>query len=129
MATKQSHWSYFKKKSYVIVTAIFFFISITLHWYYGWQTYKNDQQEHHQPLKVSAYFDEMMRATMENWQSEFLQLIWQVAGLAFLFHVGSPTSKEGDDRKEAKLDYIIAQLDPENANKILRQFEEKYPKK
>jgi hypothetical protein len=37
----------------------------------------------------------MMRDTLENWQSEFLQLIWQVAGLAILLHVGSPQSKRG----------------------------------
>jgi hypothetical protein len=54
----------------------------------------------------------MMRDTMENWQSEFLQLIWQVAGLAFLLYIGSPQSKEGDDRKEEKLDYIVEKLDP-----------------
>lgn len=28
----------------------------------------------------------MMRDTFENWQSEFLQLLWQVAGLAILLH-------------------------------------------
>ena len=40
------------------------------------------------------------RDIMENWQSEFLQLIWQVAaaGLSILWYVGSPQSKEGDER-------------------------------
>jgi Domain of unknown function (DUF6766) len=32
----------------------------------------------------------MLRDTLENWQSEFLQLLWQVTGLAILLHVGSP---------------------------------------
>nr|WP_206022424.1 DUF6766 family protein [Pseudoflavitalea sp. G-6-1-2] len=44
---------------------------------------------------VNDYLILMMRDTMENWQSEFLQLIWQVAGLAFLLFLGSPQSKEG----------------------------------
>jgi hypothetical protein len=66
---------------------------------------------------------------MENWQSEFLQLIWQVVGLSVLLYVGSPSSKEGDDRKEEKLDYIIEKLDPDNYAKLLRDWEKKYPKK
>lgn len=45
------------------------------------------------------------RDTMENWQSEFLQLIWQVAGLSILWYVGSPQSKEGDERKRRKNGY------------------------
>jgi UV DNA damage repair endonuclease len=45
----------------------------------------------------------MVRDNAENWQSEFLQLIWQVAGLAFPLYISSPQSKEGDDRKEEKL--------------------------
>ena len=46
----------------------------------------------------------MLRDTLENWQPKFLQLIWQIGGLAFLFYVGSPQSKEGDDHMEAKID-------------------------
>jgi TnpA family transposase len=49
----------------------------------------------------------MMRATFENWQSEFLQLLWQVVGLAYFLYVGSPSSKENDDRMEAKLDALL----------------------
>jgi hypothetical protein len=51
-----------------------------------------------------------------------------VAGLAFLLYVGSPQSKEGDERKEEKLDYIIKKLDPENYNNLMQEWEEKYPK-
>jgi hypothetical protein len=57
---------------------------------------------------------------MENWQSEFLQLIWQVAGLAILWYVGSSQSKEGDERKEEKMDLIIKILDQKNGNAIIR---------
>jgi hypothetical protein len=56
-------------------------------------------------------------------------LIWQVAGLAFLWYVGSPQSKEGDDRKEEKLDYIIRKIDPENYERLMNEWEDKYPKK
>jgi hypothetical protein len=117
-----------KKKSYVWITLIFFIFSLVLHWVFGWDAFKNEQMAHHQPIVFSEYMSEMMRDTMENWQSEFLQLIWQVAGLSFLFYVGSPQSKEGDERKEEKLDYIIEKLDPHNYKKLLNDWELKYPK-
>lgn len=65
----------------------------------------------------------------ENWQSEFLQLIWQVAGLAFLIYVGSPQSKEGDERKEEKLDLILKSINPEEAEDLIRELDLKYPQK
>jgi hypothetical protein len=118
----------FKKKGYLWATLLLFLISITLHWSFAWISYKQEQNEHNQPVEFSDYFSETMRDTMENWQSEFLQLIWQVAGLSFLYYVGSPSSKEGDDRKEAKLDFIIKELNPEKSEKILADFEKKFPK-
>ena len=48
-----------------------------------------------------------VRDIMENWQSEFLQLMWQVAGLSFLLYVGSPQSKESSERIEQKIDLMM----------------------
>lgn len=31
---------------------------------------------HHMPVAASEYTVQMLRDTLENWQSEFLQLIW-----------------------------------------------------
>ena len=118
-----------KRKGYVWVTLILFIASLSLHWFFGWKSFVNEQEEHNQPPVVSEYVSEMVRDTMENWQSEFLQLIWQVAGLSFLLYIGSPQSKEGDERKEEKLDYIIKMLDPENYKKVVKEFDEKFPKK
>lgn len=117
-----------KKKGYLWVTLALFLLSIGLHWYFGWEAFKNEQAEHGQQIVVADYVTEMIRDTMENWQSEFLQLIWQVAGLSFLWYVGSPTSKEGEERKEEKLDYILRKLDPENYDKLMKEWENKYPK-
>lgn len=128
MARKKTQYGFFKKKGYVWVTLILFLLSLVLHWIFGWEAFKNEQHAHAQPIIFSDYLVEMMRDTMENWQSEFLQLIWQVAGLSFLLYIGSPQSKEGDDRKEEKLDFIIQKLDPENAARLLREWETKYPK-
>jgi len=120
--------SAFKKRGYAWITLIFFLFSLALHWIFSWYAFENDQLAHHQPVVFSEYFVEVMRDTFENWQSEFLQLIWQVAGLAYLLYVGSPQSKEGDDRKEEKLDYIIKKLDPENYNALMQEWEEKFPR-
>jgi hypothetical protein len=60
----------------------------------------------------------MSRDTLENWQSEFLQLNWQDAGLSILLYVGSPQSKEGDERKEAKLDAILQAVDKEGKKTV-----------
>jgi hypothetical protein len=82
------------------VTLSFFLFSLALHWLFGWEAFKNEQEVHGQPIIYNEFIVKIIRDTAENWQSEFLQLIWQVAGLAFLLHTGSPQSKEGDDRKK-----------------------------
>jgi hypothetical protein len=66
---------------------------------------------------------------MENWQSEFLQLMWQVAGLSFLLYVGSPQSKENEERLEKKLDAILQKIEPEKAQEIIEQLKKGYPEK
>jgi hypothetical protein len=92
----------------------------------GWYAYVEDQAAHHADPVISQYLVEIGRDTLENWQSEFLQLVWQVAGLALLFHVGSPQSKEGDDRKEEKLDAILRLLDPKGADSFIERIDRSY---
>lgn len=120
--------SIWKRRGFAWVTLAFFLGSLALHWIFGYEAFKNDQQAHHLPIIFSEYVVEMMRDTMENWQSEFLQLIWQVAGLAYLLYIGSPQSGEGDERKEEKLDYIIKKLDPEKYEQLMREWDTKFPK-
>lgn len=119
----------FTKYGYLWITLILFLGSAIGHWTVGWDVYKSEQEAHNQAVITKEFIAEMTRDTLENWQSEFLQLMWQVAGLAFLFHVGSPQSKEGDERKEEKLDEIIKLLDPENGQKTIRKLDLKWPKK
>ena len=115
--------------SFLWVTLVLFFASAIGHWCFSWQAYQKEQEAHNQPIEVKDFIIETSRDTLENWQSEFLQLIWQVAGLAFLFYVGSPQSKEGDDRKEEKMDLIIKLLDPENGEKSIKKLDMKWPRK
>jgi hypothetical protein len=82
-----------------------------------WFAFVQEQQALRQPLEVSGYTVELLRDTFENWQSEFLQLIWQVAGLSYLLYVGS----------EDKLDAILRKIDPEGAERLIHALDEKYP--
>jgi hypothetical protein len=116
------------KFGFLWVTLALFLFSLTGHWAAGWVEYKQQQEEHHAAIQTRDYLAQMTRGTLENWQSEFLQLVWQVAGLSFLWHVGSPQSKEGDERKEEKLDAILRMLDPVKAESLFRDLEAKYPK-
>jgi hypothetical protein len=103
--------------------------SLAGHWLFGWFEYLNDQAAHRQPVEFADYAVKMARGTLENWQSEFLQLLWQVGGLALFLYVGSPQSKEGDDRKEAKIDEILKRLDPDEGAKIIARLDREYSRK
>jgi hypothetical protein len=104
-------------------------MSISLHWIFAWYSYVQEQTEHKQPIQFNDYLNETLRDTMENWQSEFLQLMWQVAGLSILWYIGSSQSKEADDRLEEKIDLLIQKLDPEKGKQIIQELDRKYPRK
>jgi hypothetical protein len=118
-----------RKYAYAWITVAFFLLSLAGHWVFGWFAYVREQQEHGQSIEVSGYAIEMGRDTLENWQSEFLQLLWQVGGLAFLLFVGSPQSKEGDDRREEKLDAILRRVDASTAETVIAELDRHYPRK
>lgn len=117
------------KYSYFWITLVLFLTSLIGHWTFAWFAFVDEQTAHQQEIIFDDYLVEVMRDTLENWQSEFLQLIWQVAGLAYLLYVGSPQSKEGDERKEEKLDYVLRAAYGEKGDEILQALEKKYPKK
>lgn len=117
----------FRYYGFAWVTLGFFVVSLIGHWLFGWYSYVNAQEEHQAPIVISEYLVEMGRDTLENWQSEFLQLLWQVIGLAILLYIGSPQSKEGDDRKEEKLDAILRSVNPDQAEDIIKKLDTKYP--
>jgi hypothetical protein len=119
----RSSW---KAYGYAWITLGFFVISLIGHWLFGWLAYADEQASLHAPIAVSQYLVEMTRDTLENWQSEFLQLLWQVGGLAFLLFVGSPQSKEGSDRLEAKVDAILMKVSPKDGERILADIDEAY---
>jgi hypothetical protein len=121
-------YSLWRAYAYAWITLGLFAFSLVGHWLFGWFAYVDEQAAHGQPVEVSAYTVQMMRDTLENWQSEFLQLLWQVGGLAFFLYIGSPQSREGDERKEAKLDALLRQLGPEG-ERVIAELDLKYPRR
>ena len=115
-----------KQYAYAWLTAGFFLISFALHWMFGWIAFVDEQQALGQPAEASAYLVEMSRDTFENWQSEFLQLLWQVVGLAYFLYVGSPSSKENDDRTEAKIDELLKLVGKAKGEALSKELAEKY---
>ena len=115
-----------RKYAYAWITCGFFLLSIFGHWLFGWWAYIDEAKEHGSAIEVSAWLVEMARDTFENWQSEFLQLLWQVVGLAYFLYVGSPASKENDDRTEAKLDALIRLQAGEQADAIIADIDRRF---
>jgi hypothetical protein len=118
-----------KKYGFAWVTLGFLLVSLVGHWVFGWFAYVDDQQALGATVSTGGYVVEMLRDTFENWQSEFLQLLWQVVGLTILLYVGSPQSKESEDRSEEMLKEILRKVDPKGAEDVLAKIEKRYPSK
>ena len=75
-----------------------------------WQTFTDEQREHGEPVEAGDFFTEFSQSTLENWQSEFLQLFSFVVLAALFIHKGSAESKDSDEKIEASLRRIEEQL-------------------
>ena len=115
-----------KRYGYAWITLGFFLVSFGLHWTFGWFAFLEEARQHGQSAELSAWLIEMSRDTFENWQSEFLQLLWQVVGLAYFLYVGSPSSKENDDRVEAKIDAILEFVGREKGAQMIDDIDESH---
>jgi hypothetical protein len=70
---------------------------------------RDEARQHGGAFHWSEFWPQFFASTFENWQSEFLQLVWQAMGLALLLFWGSSQSKESDERIEAKLDALLVE--------------------
>jgi hypothetical protein len=76
-----------------------------------WQHYTDEQRDHKEAVEVGDFVADFSQATLENWQSEFLQLFSFTIMAAVLIHKGSAESKDSDDRMEAALQRIEKKLE------------------
>jgi len=98
-----------------IAFATLFFISWAAQAVAEWGVYAQEQQAHGEPRVIGDYLVQFGQSTLENWQSEFLQLFSFVVLSALLIHRGSAESKDSDDRMEKKIDDIAKRLDEMDA--------------
>jgi hypothetical protein len=89
---------------------ILFFGTWIAHGISEWQVYTDDQREHGQPVEAGDFFTAFAQSTLENWQSEFLQLFSFVVLAALFVHKGSAESKDSDEKVEASLRRIEERL-------------------
>jgi hypothetical protein len=121
--------SIWRRYSYGWITGGFFLFTVAGHWMFGWFAYLDDQRSVGAAISLSSYTIEMGRDTFENWQSEFLQLLWQVGGLAYFLYIGSPQSEESDQRHEEKLDAILKAVTPKEADRIIGSIDSRLGRK
>jgi len=75
-----------------------------------WFNWANEQHDHNQPLLVGSFLWQFWESTLENWQSEFLQLFSFVVLSALFIHKGSAESKDSDEQMQKSLDRIERRL-------------------
>src|ERR1044072_358191 len=120
----------FKKRGYLYVTIKFFAVSWLKHGLTAYNQFIEEQNEHGQPLAMNLFWNEFIRQTMENWQSEFLQLSWQIGGLMILFAVASPQDRIGEERKEKILEKLLElEMSKDEYSQFMKNLKEKYPDK
>ncbi len=105
--TEQGKPAFGKAYSFALVTAGLFLFSWIGQFIAQAIVVGNEAKQHGEQFLWGEFWPQFLASTFENWQSEFLQLIWQAVGLAFLFFWGSSQSRETEERMEAKLDLLL----------------------
>lgn len=91
----------------LVLFGLFFFTFLFGQSVVGHRHFNNEQQEHGQPTE--GYFEYLqgshfLEATMENWESEFLQMFFFVILTVFLYQKGSAESKDPEKKEEVDRD-------------------------
>ncbi len=93
-----------------IAFCVLFFASWIAQGVAEWQTFVDEQRAHQEQPEIGDFSAQFLQSTLENWQSEFLQLFSFVVLAAMYIHRGSAESKDSDDRMEATLRRIEQKL-------------------
>ena len=89
-----------------IVLCILFFVSWGGQAIAEWRAFAQEQRDHQATPTAGEFFIEFGQSTLENWQSEFLQLFSFVVLAAAYIHHGSGESKDTEQRMEELLKKI-----------------------
>ena len=93
-----------------LLLMILFFATWVGHGITEWQVYTDEQSSHGEDTSLGDFAAEFGQSTLENWQSEFLQLFSFVTLSALYVHKGSAESKDTEEKLEASLRRIEEHL-------------------
>jgi hypothetical protein len=113
MKTLSKLW---KNYSLSIVLLSLFLLTWTSQFFVQLQEVKNEAIAHGQAFQWGDFWTKFWSSTLENWQSEFLQLLTFVVLTTYLIHKNSHESRDSDERFEKKLDQIIDRLSKRHIN-------------
>lgn len=91
----------------LVLFVLFFFTFLFGQSVTGRLHYNNEQQEHGQPTVGYVEYlggTHFLEATMENWESEFLQMFFFIVLTVFLYQKGSAESKDPHKKEEVDRD-------------------------
>lgn len=86
-----------------------FLVSWIIQTWTGWVKFSSEQAEHGQIAQAfgeNGYIWYWAESTLENWQSEFLQLFTFVVLTSFLIHRNSHESRDSSDKMQESLNRI-----------------------
>jgi Domain of unknown function (DUF6766) len=90
---------------------------------FEWLEYVHDAADHGEEAVFwsEAFWVVFWQSTLENWQSEFLQLSAFTIACAYLVYKGSSESADGTERIEAKVDFLLERqgIDPQDVESTL----------
>jgi hypothetical protein len=107
---RSGHRSIWKEFSLGLFLMVLFFVTWIAHGISEWQTYTDEQRSHGESTEAGDFVSQFAQSTLENWQSEFLQLFAFVTLAALYIHKGSAESKDGEEKIEASLRRIEEHL-------------------
>jgi hypothetical protein len=105
--------TFWRERNLAIVLLALFLGTWLIQLWTGWQQFQSEQTEHAQTavwFGQDGYIWSFLQSTMENWQSEFLQLLTFVVLTSFLVFRGSPESRDSDDEMKVLLESIEKRL-------------------
>jgi hypothetical protein len=121
-----------RDRSLGVVLVALFLVSWIGQLVFEWYDFRNEQIEHGEGAAFwsSDFWVVFWQSTLENWQSEFLQLATFVIFTAYLVYKGSAESGDGDQRMEAKIDAVLRKqgVDPDEIERGLPEMYQRTPK-
>ncbi|TDE16023.1 DUF6766 family protein [Jiangella asiatica] len=97
---------HFRRWGAVYILILLFLGSWMGHFFTQLAEFRSEQQDHDQPFVWSDYLASFFASTFENWQSEWLQLIFQAVLLLAAKHLLFQADAEDLERIERKIDNI-----------------------